>query len=261
MKSRLFAPVAFIATLLALPSRALPPRRVMDSRTVGISSGRTAFPVKGQDGTFLCESPGGKQPVIQQRPCDAGSHTAWTWGGLKGTTDDDVADAPPAAPARSAQGKSARPAEPANPNRPAPGTTPAAPDGAPLTENDIKKFFLDRIPGKWSDDPEKPLQVKAELDNLIKKRGTGSATISKDGTYRWDTKSAQGVIQGKWHAANADEMGDQGGAGVVLEGAKNGEPWVAFKYRASNPGEEWLGLAEVNRRSIREGAQRVPAGK
>lgn len=219
-----------------------------------------------------------------------------------------------------------------NPNRPASGTAPTATDGAPLTEAEIKKFFLDRMPGKWSDDPEKFHQVKAELDDLIKKRGTGficnsgltefgdwlsahgmgyngpishnygppntqdwlfgswdtskvglpvhwvegdklytwneigvsgtgRVTISKDGTYRWDTKSAQGVIQGKWHAASADEIGDQGGAGVVLENAKNGEPWVAFKYRASNPSEEWLGLAEMNRRPVREGAQRVPEGK
>ena len=55
-------------------------------------------------------------------------------------------------------------------------------------------------------------------------------------------------------------MADHGGAGVVLENAKNGEPWVAFKYRAGNPGEEWLGLAQVNHRSVREGAVRIPGG-
>jgi hypothetical protein len=287
---------------------------------------------KWEHGEYVGETPGGKQPIILQKSGDAGSQTAWTWDGLKGTTDDDVAVAPPAATPKPAPGMPAAPAKPANPNPPAPGAGPAAADGAPLTEDDIKKYFVDRIPGKWSDDPEKFRQVKAELDNLIKKRGTafiyntglnkfgtwlgengmgyngpishnygppnnqdwlfgswdtsitglpvrwvegdklytwneigasgtGRVTINKDGTYRWNTKSAQGVIEGKWHAASADEMGDQGGAGVVLENAKNGEPWVAFKYRASNPGEEWLGLAEVNRRSVREGAMRVPAGQ
>ncbi len=87
---------------------------------------------------------------------------------------------------------------------------------------------------------------------------TGKVTINPDGTYVWNTDSAQGVIQGKWHEASIAEMADQGGAGVVLENAKNGVPWVAFKYRAGNPREEWLGLAEVNHRSIREGAMRIP---
>ncbi len=285
---------------------------------------------KWQQGEFVGETPGGKQPIILQKPGEAGTQTAWTWDGLKATTDDDV---PAAAPPPVPKPLGARPLPTDKPMPRIPGNpAPDAPGGKPLTEDEIKKFFTDRIPGKWSDNPEQFRQVKAELDALIKKRGTafiyntglndfgdwlgahgmgyngpishnygapndqnwlfgswdtsitglpvhwvegdklytwneigasgtGRVTISNDGSYRWDTKSAQGVIQGKWHAASADEMGDQGGAGVVLEGAKNGEPWVAFKYRASNPGEEWLGLAEVNRRSIREGAQRVPAGK
>jgi hypothetical protein len=87
---------------------------------------------------------------------------------------------------------------------------------------------------------------------------TGVVTIYSNGTYRWQTDSAQGIIVGKWRAATVEEMGDQGGAGVVLEKAKNGVEWVAYKYRASNPAEEWLGLAEVNRRSIREGGIRIP---
>ena len=287
-----------------------------------------------QQGEFVGETPGGKQPIILQRPGEPGTQTAWTWDGLKTTTDDDVPDAAPAVPPLPVKpGARPMPAQPGKPVPRIPGNpTPDAPGGKPLTEDEIKKFFTDRIPGKWSDNPEQFRQVKAELDNLIKKRGTafiyntglndfgtwlsahgmgyegpishnygppndqnwlfgswvtsktglpvhwvegdklitwqeigaantGTVTIDQKGTYRWDTKSAEGVIEGKWHAANADELGDQGGAGVVLENAKSGEPWVAFKYRASNPGEEWLGLAEVNRRSVREGAMRIPAGK
>lgn len=90
---------------------------------------------------------------------------------------------------------------------------------------------------------------------------TGVVTLNAKGTYVWDTDSAQGILRGKWHVASDAEMGDQGGAGVVLENAKNGVAWVAYKYRAGNPREEWLGLAEVNHRSIREGGQRIPPGQ
>lgn len=84
---------------------------------------------------------------------------------------------------------------------------------------------------------------------------TGTVEIKADGTYTWDTFGPQGVIQGRWVDAKPDEMGDQGGAGVILKGAKSGEDWVAYKYRAGTK-EEWLGLAEVNRRSVRESAAR-----
>ncbi len=87
---------------------------------------------------------------------------------------------------------------------------------------------------------------------------TGIVTINKDGTYRWQMDSAKGDIVGKWRPATVEEMGDQGGAGVILEKAKEGAEWVAYKYRASNPDEEWLGLAQVNHRSTREGAIRIP---
>lgn len=84
---------------------------------------------------------------------------------------------------------------------------------------------------------------------------TGTVTINSDHSYTWDTQGPQGVIRGRWDDAMPDEMGDQGGAGIILKAAKSGEDWVAYKYRAGTK-EEWLGLAEVNRRSIRESAAR-----
>ena len=49
-----------------------------------------------QDGKFLYETPGGKQPVIQQRPGDAGSQTAYDWDSLR---QPAAAKKPAAAPA------------------------------------------------------------------------------------------------------------------------------------------------------------------
>ena len=95
----------------------------------------------------------------------------------------------------------------------------------------------------------------------IGKANTGVITINPNGTYRWNTDSPQGIIDGKWRVANEVEMDDQGGAGIVLEKAKSGDDWVAFKYRASNPNEEWLGICQVFQRANREGAIRIPPGK
>jgi len=136
----------------------------------------------------------------------------------------------------------------------------------PLTHNFGAPNTQDWLFGSWVTS-KTGLPVRyVEGDKLVTwleigAANTGTVSITKDGTYRWNTDSAQGVIEGKWHPASPAESGDHGGASVVLEKAKNGEDWHAFKYRAGNPGEEWLGLAEVNHRSIREGAHRIPPGQ
>ena len=283
------------------------------------------WPAKWEQGTFVEETPGGKQPIIRLKPNQFhpnGAQTAYVW--------EDVKDQPPAG---GAEPDAPQPAKPKPGAGGVQGGKPAGPDGPPLTEDEILKFLSDRLGTNPFADSAILQKTKNDLGALIKKRGTaflhnsavsdfgqkisafgmtsevtgplghnfgppntqdwlfgswvtsktglpvhyvegnkritwteigaantGKVTINKDGTYIWNTDSAQGVIQGRWHEASVEEMADQGGAGVVLENAKNGEAWVAFKYRASNPGEEWLGLAEVNHRSIREGAMRVPAG-
>lgn len=282
------------------------------------------WPAKWEQGTFVEETPGGKQPIIRLKPNQFhpnGAQTAYIWDDVKGQPPvDGAVDAGPAAAPKPVAGGNQ-------------GGKTAGPDGPPLTEDEILKFLSGRLGSNPFADSNILQKTKNELGALIKKRGTaflhnsavsdfgqkisafgmtsevtgplghnfgppntqdwlfgswvtsitglpvhyvegnkritwteigaantGKVTINKDGTYVWNTDSAQGVIQGRWHEASVEEMADQGGAGVVLEKAKNGEAWVAFKYRASNPGEEWLGLAEVNHRSIREGAMRIPAG-
>ena len=298
----------------------------------------STWPPQWEQGTFIAETPGGKQPIIRRKPDQfnpEGAQSAYSW--------EEVKAAPPAAPGIAKTPIPVLPrdpgpgAVPGGPN-PKPGVVPgkpaAGPGGPPLVEDEILKFLSDRLGDNPFADSVKLQQTKNDLGALIKKRGTaflhdsaisplgqkltafgmtsevtgplglnfgppndqnwlfgswvtaktglpvtyrdgdrlmqwgevgalntGKVTINKDGTYSWDTKSAQGVIQGKWHAASGDETADQGGAGVVLENAKSGANWVAYKYRAGNPQEEWLGIAQVNHRSVREGAMRIPPGK
>ena len=290
-----------------------------------------------QDGEFVGETPGGKQPIILQRPGDIGSQTAFDWDHVQ----DANAAAPGAAPANAPaipplplpmnpnapQPQANIPPLPANnPTQPPANNTPPGPAGAPLTEDDIEAWLAQKLPGNPFADSPRLQQVNKELGELVKQRGTtftdmkklndrnvlgrygvnsdatgpmthnysppnrkeelfgkwetnkiglpthaivgdyyvttlelakaktGTVTINPDGTYVWDTGT--GVIQGTWRDATHDEMADQGGAGVILTNAKSGVDWVAFKYRAGTK-EEWLGLAEVDRRSVRESAARI----
>lgn len=290
----------------------------------------TTWPPQWEQGTYVGQTPDGKQPIIRRKPDQfypGGFETAYTW--------EDVKDAPPEnATQRNAPipvRPQPAPGDAPKPN-PQPGTdTPAAAGGPPLMEEEILKFLQDRLGDNPFADALRLQQAKDDLGALIKKRGTafrhnsaispfaqkvsafgmtsevigplgknfgppnardwlfgtfvtaktglpityregdrlmqwsevgslntGTVTINPDGTYVWDTDSAQGVIRGKWHAATPAESGDHGGAGVILEKAKSGTDWHAYKYRAGNPLEEWLGLDNLPERSIREGAMRVP---
>ncbi len=292
---------------------------------------------KWQSGTYIGATPGDKQPIIQQRPGEPGSQTAYEW--------DKISKTPPPAPAAAPANAAAIPPLPlpmnpganvpplplpANNNIPAQPQAnngpPPGPNGPPLTEEDIKAWLAQKLPGNPFADSPYLQQVNKELGELVKQRGTtftdlkklndenilgryglnsdatgpmthnygppnkkeelygqwetnkiglpthavvgdyyvttlelakaktGTVTINPDHSYIWDTGT--GVIQGRWEDAKPDEMADQGGAGVILKGAKSGVDWVAFKYRAGTK-EEWLGLAEVNRRSVRESAARI----
>jgi len=292
-----------------------------------------------QEGEFVGETPGGKQPIILQRPGDVGSQTAFDWDNVQ----DGNAAAPnaPAVPPQPMQNPNpARPPAPNNPQGPAaqppmnnPAQPPAnnapaaGPAGAPLTQDDIRAFVAKKMPANPFADPAYREQVNKELGELVKQRGmafmygdpktafaeelaskgigttatapmshnygppntkeqlfgswetnkiglpthvvegeyyvtrgemgtskTGKVTINADGSYDRET-IGQPTMHGFWKDATPDEMGDQGGAGVILKDAKNGVDWVAFKYRAGTK-EEWLGLAEVDRRSVRESAVR-----
>jgi hypothetical protein len=83
---------------------------------------------------------------------------------------------------------------------------------------------------------------------------SGTVSILPGNRYRW--QSASGLVEGTWRDARPDEMGDQGGAGIILENAKDGKKWVAYKYRAATA-HEYLGLAEVDNRNMRVSATRI----
>jgi hypothetical protein len=129
----------------------------------------------------------------------------------------------------------------------------------PMTHNYGPPNKKEELYGKWETNkiglPTHAVVGDYYVTTLeLAKAKTGTVTINPDHSYIWDTGT--GVIQGRWEDAKPDEMADQGGAGVILKGAKSGVDWVAFKYRAGTK-EEWLGLAEVNRRSVRESAARI----
>jgi len=66
---------------------------------------------------------------------------------------------------------------------------------------------------------------------------TGSFTIKADGTYVW-SKSATQVFRGKWRAATSEEMGTNGGEGLMLLGAHEGKDWIVYKRTAQTQRDE-----------------------
>lgn len=59
--------------------------------------------------------------------------------------------------------------------------------------------------------------------------GAGSLTINGNGTYVWRVEPEGKLFKGSWRLATKEEMGYQGGAGVVLQNAVEGSDWIAFK--------------------------------
>ena len=61
----------------------------------------------------------------------------------------------------------------------------------------------------------------------------GFLTIAANGTYSWkvnpDDPPAK-YVKGSWRTATPQEMGLQGGAGIVLQKAAEGADWIVFKY-------------------------------
>jgi hypothetical protein len=61
----------------------------------------------------------------------------------------------------------------------------------------------------------------------------GFLTINADGTYVWKvnpTDPPAKYVKGTWRKAAKNEMGLQGGAGIVLQKAAEGRDWIVFKY-------------------------------
>ena len=83
----------------------------------------------------------------------------------------------------------------------------------------------------------------------------GLLRLNPDSTYVWqmlpqDPPSA--FLRGRWRPATPDEMGLQGGAGVVLERAEAGQDWIVLK-RFSEHGPDLINIQNLQGR----GQQRV----
>lgn len=79
----------------------------------------------------------------------------------------------------------------------------------------------------------------------------GTLRLDANGSFDWQTVTAEST-RGTWRAATAQEMNSQGGAGLVLLDAKGGYEWIVMKDRATTLAGEWISVAQLNSRQIRE---------
>lgn len=85
----------------------------------------------------------------------------------------------------------------------------------------------------------------------------GTLLMNANGTYVWKSVTAQST-NGKWRKASHAEMKSEGGDGIVLLGAKSGYDWIVTKNRGTpNPGD-WVSIAELGTRQIKEFGSRTP---
>lgn len=89
---------------------------------------------------------------------------------------------------------------------------------AAMSDNFGPPAKLNELNGKW-----RFSKVGAPGDPMF--GNSDSLAINANGTYVW------GTIRGNWRKASADEMdkANKGGEGLVLQNAKSGSDWIAFK--------------------------------
>ncbi len=87
-------------------------------------------------------------------------------------------------------------------------------------------------------------------------KDVGGLTIQPDGKYIWKTDTAAGVLQGTWRPATSEEMKYQGGDGLVLLKAKSGWDWIVMQDRVTRLGGDWINIAELGTRQVRENGSR-----
>ena len=98
-----------------------------------------------------------------------------------------------------------------------------------------------------------------ERNNRVYRQGesavanVGTLTLNSNGTYGWESVSAQST-NGRWRKATKAEMKSEGGDGLVLLGAKSGYDWLVTKDRRTPLPGEWLFVAELGTRQIKESA-------
>ena len=91
----------------------------------------------------------------------------------------------------------------------------------------------------------------------------GRLTINADQTYVWQAYANDPPakhIKGTWRAATPEEMKYQGGDGIVLLAAKSSWHWIVMQDRAA-PSGDWIQVAEITSRQVREFGARRGAAK
>ena len=79
----------------------------------------------------------------------------------------------------------------------------------------------------------------------------GTLSLNANGTYIWKA-GAKDSTGGKWRKATKEEMRSQGGDGIVLLKAKSGEDWIVAHDRNTTLKGDWINIAQLNSRSIKE---------
>jgi len=79
----------------------------------------------------------------------------------------------------------------------------------------------------------------------------GTLSLNANGTYIWKA-GAKDSTSGKWRKATKEEMRSQGGDGIVLLKAKSGEDWIVAHDRNTTLKGDWINIAQLNPRSIKE---------
>ncbi|HEY1170341.1 MAG TPA: hypothetical protein VGH19_03130 [Verrucomicrobiae bacterium] len=87
-------------------------------------------------------------------------------------------------------------------------------------------------------------------------KDVGSIIITADGRYTWDIDVPKGVAQGTWRKAKPEEMPYQGGDAIVLQKAKGGVDWIVHQDRVTELKGDWVNIAQLDSRQIREGGFR-----
>jgi hypothetical protein len=83
----------------------------------------------------------------------------------------------------------------------------------------------------------------------------GYLTIGADRTYVWKLYHGDPPakhVRGKWREATIAEMKYEGGAGLVLLKAKAGWDWIVTRDRATLVKGQWIRVAELGTRQVRE---------
>ncbi len=87
-------------------------------------------------------------------------------------------------------------------------------------------------------------------------KNVGTLTVHTNGSYIW--KSSDATVRGNWRKATFAEMKSEGGDGLVLTQAKGGWDWIVTQDRRTTLKGNWISIAELTTRQVRETGFRKP---